>query len=89
MKYSAIFAVAIAIVACTFGPAPAKTMTCLGVEMSVMTTMIGTMADGPHKWEMYRNLAAINAAMAGDGTRGCDAVMMDISGGHKYRRPGE
>ena len=76
------------IVACACGPASAKSMSCLGVDMSVMTTMIGTMADGPHKWEMYRNLAAINAAMASDGTRGCDAVMMDITSG-KYRRSGE
>jgi hypothetical protein len=89
MKYYAISAAAVAIVACAFGPASAKTMTCLGVDVSVMTTMIGTMADGQNKWEMYRNLAAINAAMAGDGTRGCDAVMMDIAAGHKYRRPGE
>lgn len=89
MKYTAISAAAIMIVACACGPASAKSMSCLGVDMSVMTTMIGTMADGPHKWEMYRNLAAINAAMAGDGTRGCDAVMMDITSGHRYRRSGE
>ena len=89
MKYTAISAAAIMIVAFACGPASAKSMSCLGVDMSVMTTMIGTMADGPHKWEMYRNLAAINAAMAGDGTRGCDAVMMDITSGHGYRRSGE
>ena len=88
MKYTAISAAAIMIAACACGPASAKSMSCLGVDMSVMTTMIGTMADGPHKWEMYRNLAAINAAMAGDGTRGCDAVMVDITSG-KYRRSGE
>ena len=88
MKYTAISAAAIMIVAGACGPASAKSMSCLGVDMSVMTTMIGTMADGPHKWEMYRNLAAINAAMAGDGTRACDAVMMDITSG-KYRRSGE
>ncbi|MEO8317992.1 MAG: hypothetical protein ABI561_06670 [Bradyrhizobium sp.] len=89
MKYSVISAAVIAIVASVFGQASAKSMSCLGVDMSVMTTMIGTMADGPHKWEMYRNLAAINVAMAGEGTRGCDAVMMDIASGHKYRRSGE
>jgi hypothetical protein len=86
MKYSVISAAVIVIVASAFGPASAKSMSCLGVDMSVMTTMIGTMADGPHKWEMYRNLAAINLAMATDGQRGCDAVMMDISRGHKYGR---
>ena len=89
MKYSVISAAVIAIVACTSGQTSAKSMSCLGVDMSVMTTMIGTMADGPHKWEMYRYLAALNAAMASDGTRGCDAVMMDITSGHKYRRSGE
>ena len=89
MKYSVISAAVIAIVACTSGQMSAKSMSCLGVDMSVMTTMIGTMADGPHKWEMYRYLAALNAAMASDGTRGCDAVMMDITSGHKYRRSGE
>jgi hypothetical protein len=74
------------IVACAYGPASAKSMSCLGVDMAVMTTMIGTMADGPHKREMYRNLAAINTAMAGEGTRGCNAVMMEITSGHKLRR---
>jgi hypothetical protein len=90
MKYTAISAAAAMVVACACacGPAPAKSMSCLGVDMAVMTTMIGTMADGPHKREMYRSLAAINAAMAGDGPHGCDAVMMDISSG-KYRRSGE
>ena len=82
------FAAAVAIVACAGGPASAKSMTCLGVDMAVMTTTIGTMADGPHKREMYRSLAAINVAMAGEGTRGCDAVMMDISSG-RYRRSGD
>ncbi len=86
MKLTSI-AAAVTILACAGGPASAKSMTCLGVDMSVVTTMIGTMADGPHKWEMYRSLAAINAAMAGEGTRGCDAVMMDITSG-KYRRSG-
>ena len=88
MKTTLIAAAAVAIVAWAGGPASAKSMTCLGVDVSVMTTMIGTMADGPHKWEMYRNLSAINAAMAGEGTRGCDAVMMDISSG-RVRRSGE
>lgn len=86
MKNNLITAVGIAIIACASGIASAKSMTCLCVEMSVMTTMIGTMADGPHKREMYRNLAAINVAMANEGPRGCDAVMMDITSG-KHLRP--
>ena len=53
-------------------------MSCLGVDMSVMTTMIGTMADGPHKREMYGTLAAINIALSGEGTRGCDMSMLEI-----------
>lgn len=85
MKCSIISAAVIAVIACMIGQASAKSMSCLGVDMSVMTTMIGTMADGPHKWEMYRYLAALNVAMAGYGTRGCDAVMMEITSGHKYR----
>jgi len=85
MKCS-VFPAAVAVTA--FGPMSAKSMS-LGVDMSVMTTMIGTMADGPHKREMYRHLAAINPAMAGDGTRGCDALMMDITSDHKNRRSSE
>jgi hypothetical protein len=88
MKYSTFTAATIAVIASAFGPASAKPMSCLGVDMSVMTTMIGTMADGPHKWEMYKHLAAINVAMAGDGQRGCDAVMIDITSG-KNRRSSE
>ncbi len=87
MKCSVFVAVLIAFTASTFVPASAKSMTCLGVDMSVMTTMIDTMADGPHKWEMYRHLAALNAAMSTDGPRGCDAAMMDITSG-RLRRSG-
>ncbi len=89
MKNNLIAAAAVAaasIMACASSTASAKSMTCLGVDMSVVTTMIATMADGPHKREMYRNLAAINVAMAGEGSRGCDAVMMDITSG-KHLRP--
>jgi len=88
MKYPAFVAAMIALSASAFVPVSAESITCLGVDMSIMTKMIGTMADGPHKWEMYRYLAALNTAMATDGMRGCDAVMMDITSG-KYRRSGE
>jgi hypothetical protein len=40
--------------------------------------MIDAMADGPHKWEMYRHLAEINYAMSRDGNRGCDTAMANI-----------
>ena len=40
-----------------------------------MTTMMGGMPDGPHKWEMNKRLAMINAAMAKDGPRGCRQKM--------------
>ena len=86
MKYTVIPAAVVMIAGCVCSPTSAKSMSCLGVDMAVMTTMIGTMADGPHKWEMYRNLAAINTAMAGEGARGCDAVMMVITSGHKLKR---
>ncbi len=35
-------------------PASSKMMPCSGDHLSKMTTMVGGMADGPHKWEMYK-----------------------------------
>jgi hypothetical protein len=79
MKYSLVAAI-VATVALACSPASATT-TCLGVDMAQMTTMIGGMAEGPHKREMYGYLAMINASMARDGT--CDETMMNISRGLK------
>ena len=81
MKCSVFSATVIAIVTCTFGPASTNSMSGLGVDMSVITTMIDGMADSPQKWQMYRHVVTINAARPSDDTRGCDTVIMDIASG--------
>ena len=81
MKRVAISA-AILAVAVTFSPASAHMMSCSG-DLSKMTTMMGAMPDSPHKWEMNKHLAMMNAAMAKDGTRGCSMTMKKMMGGHK------
>lgn len=78
MKYVSIAVLAMVVVGSLFQSASAKQMFCSEVDISRMTMMIGAMADGPHKWEMYRYLAEINFAMSRDGTRGCDAAMANI-----------
>ena len=74
MKY-AVFALVLAATAFVFSPASAMMMSCSGADMSKMTTMLAGMPDGPHKWEMNKHLAIINAAMAKDGIRGCNMTM--------------
>ena len=81
MKRVAISASILA-VAVTFSPASAHMMSCSG-DLSKMTTMMGAMADGPHKSEMNKHLAMLNAAMAKDGTRGCSMTMKKMMGGSK------
>jgi hypothetical protein len=78
MNYTAISAAVAMIIACACGPASARSMSCAEVDNSKMTRMIDAMADGPHKWEMYRHLAEINYAMSRDGNRGCDTAMANI-----------
>jgi len=41
------------------------------------------MPDGPHKSEMNKHLALINAAMAKDGPRGCSMTMKKMMTGSK------
>jgi hypothetical protein len=48
--------------------------------------MMGGMPDGPHKWEMNKHLAAINAAMAKDGPRGCSMTMKKMMTGSKMSK---
>ena len=67
MKYAALPAAIVALVF-TFAPASAHMMSC-SEDMSRMTAMMTGMPDGPHKWEMNKHLAMLNAAMARDGTR--------------------
>jgi hypothetical protein len=76
----AVMAVAVFLVS---APASANMMSCSGDGMSKMATMLGGMPDGPHKWEMYKHLAMVNAAMAKDGTRGCEMMMMNMMKGSK------
>jgi hypothetical protein len=87
MKHTVFAAATIAAVISSPGSASASAdeITCGGVNMSFMTTMIGAMADSPSKWQLYRHLATINEAMAIDGKRGCDAAMMDITRGQRHR----
>ena len=82
MKYSVLSATMIATIVFASGPASADSITCAGVNLSWVTTMIGAMADGPQKSEMYEHLATINQAMARDDKLSCDAAMMDITRGH-------
>ena len=82
MKHSAFSAAMIAAAVFASGAASADSITCAGVNMSLVTSMIGTMSDGPQKWEMNRLLATINEAMARDDKHRCDAAMMDITRGH-------
>ena len=86
MKYSVVSAAFVAAVVFAISPVPAKAMLCSGNDMSRMPTMISGMADGPHKWEMYKHLAMINAAMAKDGLSGCDMAMKKMMGGTKMSK---
>jgi hypothetical protein len=74
MKYAMVSAAVLASAVLAFNPASAAMMSCSG-DMSQMTTMMAGMPDGPHKWEMNKHLAMINAAMAKDGPRGCSMTM--------------
>jgi hypothetical protein len=80
MKHALFSAAAITAVLAS-GPASADSITCAEINMSVVTTMIGTMADGPPKWEMNRQLATINQAMASDDKHRCNVAMMNITRG--------
>lgn len=83
MKYPIVSAVFISTVVFTISPVSAKMMSCSGDDMSRMTTMIGGMPDGPHKWEMYKHLSRINSAIAKDGVRGCAMTMKNMMSGSK------
>jgi len=52
------------------GPVSAATIACSDLDMSQLTSMVGSMADGAHKWQMYGYLADINTATARNGARG-------------------
>ena len=77
MKYAMVSAAVLAGAVLAFNPASAQMMSCSG-DMSQMTTMMAAMPDSPHKWEMNKHLAMINAAMAKDGPRGCSMTMQKM-----------
>ena len=90
MKYAIILAAVMASSAFAVSPASSKMMPCSGDHLSKMTTMVGGtmvggMADGPHKWEMYKHLEMVNTAMAKDGMRGCDMIMTKMMRGSKMK----
>jgi hypothetical protein len=85
MKYAIILAAVVATSASAVSPAASKTMSCSGAHLSKMTTMVGGMPDGPHKWEMYKHLEMVNIAMAKDGMRGCDMMMREMMRGSKMK----
>ena len=86
MKYAIVSAAVLAAAVLAFSPASAEMMSCSGADMSKMTTMMGGMPDGPHKWKMNRHLAMINAAMAKDGPRGCSMTMKKMMTGSKMSK---
>jgi hypothetical protein len=69
-------------------PAAAATIACADLDMSQLTAMVGGMADGANKWQMYGYLAAINTATARSGARGCDMALMNMTRGAKTAKLG-
>ena len=70
------------------GPVSAATIACSDLDMSQLTAMVGRMADGSHKWQMYDYLAAINTATARNGAHGCDMALMNMTRGSKTAKQG-
>jgi hypothetical protein len=70
------------------GPASAAPIACSEIDMSQLTAMVGGMADGASKWQMYGYLADINSATARKGARGCDMALMNMTRGSKPAKQG-
>jgi hypothetical protein len=70
------------------GPVSAATIACSELDMSQLTAMVGGMADGANKWQMYGYLADINTATARNGARGCDIALMNMTRGSKTAKLG-
>jgi hypothetical protein len=77
-----------AAVALAGGRVSAAPIACADLDMSQLTKMVGGMADGAHKWQMYGYLADINAATAHNGARGCDIALMNMTRGSKTAKLG-
>ena len=84
MKHTVIAAAVMATLAFAVSPASSKMMPCSADHLSKMTTMVGGMPDGPHKWEMYKHLEMVNTAMSKDGMRGCDMTMRNMHRHHTH-----
>lgn len=83
MKYAVALAV---VVASALAVSPASSIEmCSGAHLSKMTTMVGTMPDGPHKTMMYKHLEMVNTAMAKDGMRGCEMTMRKMHRHHMHQ----
>lgn len=70
------------------GPVSSGTIACSELDMSQLTAMVGGMADGANKWQMYGYLADINTATARNGARGCDIALMNMTRGSKTAKLG-
>jgi hypothetical protein len=81
-------AILVAIAALAGGPVSAAAIACSDVNMSLLTSMVGGMADGSNKWQMNGYLAEINAATARNDTRGCDIALMNMTRGSKATKHG-
>ena len=88
MKYAIILAAVIATSAFAVSPASSKMMMCSGEHLSKMTTMVGGMPEGPHKWAMYKYLVILNTAMSKDGIRGCEMTMKNMNRLHHMHHMG-
>jgi len=71
----------IGLIAAVLALSPASAHMHMCSDMSKMTSMMNGMPDSPRKWEMNRHLAMVNAAMAKDGTHGCNMAMMSMMHG--------
>ena len=77
-----------AVIVATGGSVSAATIACSDLDMSQLTSMVGAMPDGAHKWQMYGYLAAINSATAHNGAHGCDMALMNMTRGSKTAKLG-
>jgi hypothetical protein len=74
MKYLVAAAALAAAFAVT--PASAKMMSCSGDGMMKVSMMTGTMADGPNKMMMNKEVGMANTSMSKGDMRGCNMHLM-------------
>jgi hypothetical protein len=88
MKNLTVAITVAAAIALAGGPVSAANIACSDLNMSQLTSMVGSMADGAHKWQMYGYLADINTATARNGAHGCDMALMNMTRGGKTAKQG-